>query len=235
MPQPWLGPHHSWSRSQSNVDTKFMSFIHGRRLGKAGFTLVEMLVVIALIGLLAALLLAVVLRAKIKARETMCLNNIRQLALIGFVYANENGSPILYDDPRYPGGTWMGSLSDLIKDRKIYICPTAPLHNPPPDGGNRGGSADAAWVRWTSRPRERSSPKPTASKTRRGLRFLWTQTGWICRPRRRMRHGPIFTTVLRLERATMAWAVARLHGTASAVPRPLHARWHKVKNSPAAS
>lgn len=113
-----------------------------------------MLVIIAIIAILAALLLTGLSRAKLQSQEAQCLNNIRQLALIGFMYANENGRPILYDDPRYPGGTWMGSLSDVVKDRKIFVCPVAPLRNPPPDSGNRGGAADAAWVRWTSDAKE---------------------------------------------------------------------------------
>lgn len=131
-----------------------MSDIRSKRSRRAAFTLVELLVVIAIIALLAALLLPVLAAAKRKAHETVCLNNARQLALTGFIYANDNGSPILYNNPRYPDGTWMGSMVDLVKSRAVFICPSAPMQNPPPDSGNRRGTAAAAWVRWTSDARE---------------------------------------------------------------------------------
>lgn len=54
------------------------------------FTLVELLVVIAVIGILAALLLPVLSSAKEKARRARCVNNLRQIGLGMTMYANDN-------------------------------------------------------------------------------------------------------------------------------------------------
>ena len=59
-------------------------------LGRGGFTLIEMLVVAGIIALLAALLLPVLGRGKAKAQGAGCANNIRQLSLAWFLYADES-------------------------------------------------------------------------------------------------------------------------------------------------
>jgi prepilin-type N-terminal cleavage/methylation domain-containing protein/prepilin-type processing-associated H-X9-DG protein len=55
-----------------------------------GFTLVELLIVIAVIGLLAALLLPALRAAKAKAAQTGCLNNTREIIYGWFMYAHDN-------------------------------------------------------------------------------------------------------------------------------------------------
>lgn len=55
-----------------------------------GFTLVELLVVIAVIGILTSLLLPVLGRSKEKARRTICLNNLKQMGAGSLLFAQDN-------------------------------------------------------------------------------------------------------------------------------------------------
>ena len=65
--------------------------------GRSGFTLVELLVVVAIIGLLVALLLPAVQSARESARRTACANNLRQLAVALANHESATG--------RYPVGS----------------------------------------------------------------------------------------------------------------------------------
>lgn len=59
-----------------------------------GFTLVELLLVIALIAVLAALLFPVLSRAKARSRQTACLNNVKQITMGVRVYAEDHADTL---------------------------------------------------------------------------------------------------------------------------------------------
>ena len=58
--------------------------------GRKGFTLIELLVVIAIIAILAAILFPVFAKARAKAQQTACLNNVKEIALAVQMYLGDN-------------------------------------------------------------------------------------------------------------------------------------------------
>ncbi len=95
--------------------------ITSRRSRPAGFTLVELLVVIAIIGTLVALLIPAVQAARATARQTQCMNNLKQLgmALINFESSKQR-LPGYAQLVKRANNVWAGAVYDA-PDRRIDI------------------------------------------------------------------------------------------------------------------
>ena len=73
-----------------------------KRQTRSGFTLVELLVVIAVIAILAALLLPALSSSKAKAKRMVCLDNLKQLATAWTIYNGDNNGRLASCVPYHP-------------------------------------------------------------------------------------------------------------------------------------
>lgn len=92
------------------------------------FTLIELLVVIAIIAILAAILFPVFAQAKLAAKKTADLSNIKQISLALFMYAADNDdlSPADDEENHYE---WFEPLQAYVKNEDVFRT-TAYTHRP---------------------------------------------------------------------------------------------------------
>jgi len=120
-----------------------------------GFTLVEMLVVVAIIAILASIMFPVFSRARAAARKTACASNLRQIGTAFELYIGDNDEcfpdaycdcPAITSPPNLNAGhlMWPEAIQPYCRNTDLFTCPEVPqmTFGPPPapmlDGGSYG-------------------------------------------------------------------------------------------------
>lgn len=122
--------------TSDRTDLKFM------KSKKSGFTIIELLVCIAIIGVLTSLILPAVQMAREAARKTQCRNNLKQLALASHDYEDTHGhlpagmdfqhvGPIVYLLPHLEQAAYYQQFS--FDQRFVYWFQN-PINRPPTQG-----------------------------------------------------------------------------------------------------
>lgn len=115
-----------------------------RQAGRTGFTLIELLMVVAIIAILAGLLLPVVSKGKMRARQSQCSSNLKQIGVALHAFAHDHGNNFPWEVSTNDGGSreiyvaavggaralWdlvvvahFRALADDLQDPKMALCP----------------------------------------------------------------------------------------------------------------
>ncbi len=93
-----------------------------RKIGPGGFTLIELLVVISIISMLMSIMLPGLSRARELGKRVVCLNNLRQLTLAWYFYANDNDDRLCSPDTYWndtPGSSYWVADGPALSSNNI--------------------------------------------------------------------------------------------------------------------
>jgi len=87
---------------------------------KQNFTLIELLVVVSIIGILSAMLMPTLGKARERARQAQCKNNLKQIGAAFNMYSDDNGGAI----PQSWTVSADAHLAPDYIDIQVFSCPS---------------------------------------------------------------------------------------------------------------
>lgn len=124
-----------------------------RRKMMQRFTLIELLMVMSIIAILVSLLLPSLNQARMMAKKSLCMSNMKQIGVAHNLYINENNRFATWkewakDGRKIQTGQWEQILAEYVNGNgRLWVCPSIAVKRPNPPNNQY---MTTAWINWMS-------------------------------------------------------------------------------------